>query len=55
MRVFPSPYRGGGTLVIGGTELAVRAAAAIAMQTCLGAEPGSRAAPERSAAPTRCS
>jgi hypothetical protein len=36
--VFPSPYRGGGTLVIGGTELGF-AGRRVTMQTCLGANP----------------
>jgi hypothetical protein len=36
--VFPSPYRGGGTLVIGGTELSF-AGRRVTMQTCLGADP----------------
>ena len=36
--VFPSPYRGGGTLVIAGTELPF-GGRRIALQTCLGADP----------------
>jgi len=36
--VFPSPYRGGGTLVIAGTELAF-SGRRVTMQTCLGADP----------------
>lgn len=36
--VFPSPYRGGGTLIIAGTELAF-GGRRIALQACLGADP----------------
>ncbi len=36
--VFPSPYRGGGTLIIAGTELAF-GGRRVAIQTCLGADP----------------
>ncbi|MCX5743549.1 MAG: hypothetical protein NT062_13740 [Proteobacteria bacterium] len=36
--VFPSPYRGGGTLVIGGTELEF-AGRRVALQTCLAPNP----------------
>ena len=36
--VFPSPYRGGGTLIIAGTELAF-GGRRIAIQACLGADP----------------
>jgi len=36
--VFPSPYRGGGTLVIAGTELPF-GGRRVALQTCLGANP----------------
>ncbi|MGE0869811.1 MAG: hypothetical protein AB7P03_14700 [Kofleriaceae bacterium] len=36
--VFPSPYRGGGTLVIGGTELSF-SGRRIAIEACLGSEP----------------
>ncbi len=40
--VFTSPYRGGGTLVIGGTELPF-GGRRITMQACLGADPDPRA------------
>ncbi len=36
--VFPSPYRGGGTLVIAGTEVAFQGRR-VTMQACLGADP----------------
>lgn len=36
--VFPSPYRGGGTLIIAGTELSF-GGRRVAMQACLGADP----------------
>jgi hypothetical protein len=36
--VFPSPYRGGGTLIIAGTELSF-GGRRVAIQTCLGADP----------------
>lgn len=36
--VFPSPYRGGGTLVIAGSELPF-AGRRVTMQTCIGADP----------------